>query len=230
MLLGTAVANVAGCTWRSMRHNAAVPWDYRHSSASAALAPLSVAATLPLSLTDRRQPSWSLQPCIDGCADAPAAADWLTERGSMTQRLRRCAPDTRVTVEHEGVVQPWPDEAERLGLAPDLSAWVRVVALKGAGRVLLRARTVIPGWGPDSPWAVVQRLGRQPLGELLFTTPGLQRSAFEFARTCGLWSVDDTCGWPVRRCVFQRDGAPLLLTEALIEIDWLCAAQRAGTV
>jgi len=148
----------------------------------------------------------------------------------MTQRLRRCAPDTRVRVEQEGLQAPWPDEAVRLGLAPDTPAWVRVVALEGAGRVLLRARTVIPGWGPESPWALVQRLGRQPLGELLFTTPGLQRSPFEFARTCGWWSADDTKGWPQRRCVFQRDGAPLLLTEALVEIDWLCAAQCPGTV
>lgn len=147
----------------------------------------------------------------------------------MTQRLRRCAADTRVRVEQEALLPPWADEAARLGLAPGAAAWVRVVALEGAGRVLLRARTVIPGWAPDNPWAHVQRLGRQPLGELLFTAPGLQRSDFEFARTRGQWAPNDT-GWPVRRCVFWRDGAPLLLTETLIAIDWLCAAQRTRTV
>jgi chorismate-pyruvate lyase len=73
-----------------------------------------------------------------------------------------------------------------------------------------------------NPWAQVQQLGRQPLGELLFRATDLERSAFEW---CG------DADWPApspaadrthvlaRRCVFQRDHAPLLLTEAFLDLN-----------
>ena len=56
----------------------------------------------------------------------------------------------------------------------------------------------------------ILRLGCRPLGELLFQQTDLERSDFEFARTPSGWA---------RRCVFRRQGAPLLLTEYFLA--WL---------
>jgi chorismate--pyruvate lyase len=151
----------------------------------------------------------------------PEAASWLLERGSLTQRLREHWGDAAVQLLDEGLTTPLPHETQRLGLPPDAHAWVRCVRLVCGGQPRVYARTVIPGWTPHNPWAQVQRLGQQPLGELLFRLPDLQRSAFE-------WNAD--ASWPqlpgtqaarslARRCVFIRDNAPLLLTEVFVELD-----------
>lgn len=140
--------------------------------------------------------------------------DWLQEPASLTVRLARQWPDVVVQVVSEGVAPPLPDEARRLVPDHPAPAWVRCVRLVGGGAVRLRARTVIPHWGPDNPWAAVQRLGSRPLGELLFSLPGLRRSGFEWSGSTDptgrdIWS---------RRCVHTHQGAPLLLTETFVAV------------
>lgn len=140
---------------------------------------------------------------------APARS-WLTERGSLTARLRRHWPDLAVELQGEAQQRPWPCELDRLGLATDSLAWVRSVTLHQAGQALVQARSVIPAWSQTNPWQEIERLGCRPLGELLFQQTDLERSDFEFARTPSGWA---------RRCVFRRQGAPLLLTEYFLA--WL---------
>ncbi len=148
---------------------------------------------------------------------------WALERGSLTRRLRQHWPDTRVQVLSESLTPPLPHEAQALGLATGEAAWVRCVVLLGGGRPRIYARTVIPRWNAQNPWAEVQALGEQPLGELLFTLPDLLRSDFE-------WALN--APWPealaqasadqhevlARRCTFVRQHAPLLLTEAFLQL------------
>lgn len=155
------------------------------------------------------------------CTDAPSRS-WLQERGSLTERLRQQWGDVAVQLLSEGQTAPLPHEAQRLGLAPPALAWVRCVLLVCQGRPRVYARTVIPQWTPHNPWAEVQRLGQQPLGELLFRLPDLQRSRFEWA--CGLdwphaahWQAQRPPDGVARRCVFERAHAPLLLTEVFLE-------------
>ena len=142
--------------------------------------------------------------------------DWLQEPGSLTARLARQWPDVAVQVLSEGVAPPLPDEAQRLDMGRDerAHAWVRCVQLVGGGVVRLRARTVIPQWTPGNPWRLVQQLGTRPLGELLFSLPGLQRSGFEWSSRVApaggdVWS---------RRCVHTHQGAALLLTETFVDV------------
>ncbi|MFY8126532.1 MAG: chorismate--pyruvate lyase family protein [Hydrogenophaga sp.] len=149
---------------------------------------------------------------------------WALERGSLTRRLRERWADTRVQVLSEALTPPLPHEALALGLAADEAAWVRCVVLRGGERPRIYARTVIPNWHPHNPWAEVQRLGDQPLGELLFTLPDLWRSDFE-------WALN--APWPealaqasavqpevlARRCTFVRGHAPLLLTEVFLQLQ-----------
>ncbi|MDP2264013.1 MAG: chorismate lyase [Hydrogenophaga sp.] len=152
------------------------------------------------------------------------AASWLTERGSLTQRLREHWGDAAVHQLDEGLATPLPHEAQRLGLPADAPAWIRCVLLVCGGQLRVYARTVIPDWSPHNPWTQVQHLGQQPLGELLFRLPDLQRSAFEWTAE-QLWPHTDH--WPSpdapaplgRRCVFVRESAPLLLTEVFLGLN-----------
>lgn len=152
----------------------------------------------------------------------PVLGDWLQGRRSLTARIRNHAPDVAVRVLAEGLAEP------RLGdELPDWAhtpCWVRCIALHGAGRDWIYARTVIPSWGPQNPWTTVQTLGTRPLGEILFTDEDLPRSPFEFARRThwphqaqwsGYQAHLQTPTWG-RRCRFGRADAPLLLTEVFI--------------
>lgn len=150
------------------------------------------------------------------CTDAQAC-DWLRERGSLTERLRRAWGDVAVQPLQEAHTPPLPHEAARLNLAPGEAVWLRCVQLVCRGQPRLYARTVIPAWGPHNPWAEVQRLGQQPLGELLFRLPDLQRSGFEWAHGAR-WPHTVRDAAPARRCVFVRQGAPLLLTEVFLDL------------
>lgn len=156
------------------------------------------------------------------CGDT-ALQRWALERGSLTRRLRQHWPDTRVQVLSEALTPPLPHEALALGLATGEAAWVRCVCLVGGDQARIYARTVIPRWHAQNPWVEVQRLGDQPLGELLFTLPDLERSPFE-------WALN--APWPdamarasaalphvlARRCTFVRWHAPLLLTEVFLQL------------
>jgi len=150
-----------------------------------------------------------------------AVSSWLTETGSLTARLRRKYPGLTVDVVSERLESPHPDEALRLTLTADCLAWVREVTLHDCGLPLLQARTVIPDWSHANPWYEVQRLGSRPLGEILFNDSGLERSEFEFTLGPG-WRLPETAPEPdrlARRCVYQRLGAPLLLTERFLRIE-----------
>jgi chorismate--pyruvate lyase len=149
---------------------------------------------------------------------------WALERGSLTRRLRQRWADTRVQVLSEALTPPLAHEALALGLAADEAAWVRCVVLLGGERPRIYARTVIPNWHPHNPWAEVQTLGEQPLGELLFTLPDLSRSNFEWALNApwpeALAQVSaDQPEVLARRCTFVRGYAPLLLTEAFLQLQ-----------
>ena len=153
------------------------------------------------------------------------AVSWLVEVGSITARLRTRWPALAVVVLHEGMGTPTVQELARLGIEGPAPCWLRTVRLQSDGRALVHARTVIPDWTPDNPWHQVSRLGQRPLGELLFSLPGLTRSPLEFALTTPYADAASHRSEPVpsRRRVHTRGGAPLLLTEAF---DLLTQTER----
>jgi len=169
----------------------------------------------------QNRPTWLPAHALAALTTDPLLTSWLSERGSLTARLRETWGEVSVEVIEEGLATPLPHEAARLAMPPGDSAWLRCVWLRCHGHVRLHARTVIPQWGPSNPWAQVQQLGRQPLGELLFRAPDLHRSAFEWCGD-GDWPAPGLAGnrqrAPARRCLFRRDDAPLLLTEAFLDL------------
>lgn len=151
---------------------------------------------------------------------SPEHISWLLEQGSITQRLRQSYPCLTVEICQEGLDVPLPDEALKLGIGKNSPVWVRSVLLQQQARPLIRARTVIPDGSDTNPWHRVQRLGQQPLGELLFQLTDLERSDFEFTLTNGEFQnvqASDATARLARRRVFHRRGAPLLLTEVFMD-------------
>jgi chorismate--pyruvate lyase len=170
----------------------------------------------------QNRPTWLPEPALPDLTTDPLQTSWLSERGSLTARLRATWGAVSVDVIDEGLDAPLAHEAARLGMPAGEAAWVRCVWLRCHGQARIHARTVIPRWGPRNPWVQVQQLGRQPLGELLFRTTDLQRGAFEWCADAD-WPSPDRHAAGVRalarRCLFRREGAPLLLTEVFLDMN-----------
>ncbi|WP_127471676.1 chorismate--pyruvate lyase family protein [Thiomicrorhabdus aquaedulcis] len=128
-----------------------------------------------------------------------AVQSWLNTPGSLTARLRQQCAHLQVIVLAEGFTTPMPFEITRLNLGFKVEqtidqAWVRCVLLQcpsvnhsnpnnahnKPAQNWVYARTVIPNFTPQNPWANLQTLGNQPLGEILFEYPNIQRTPFTF--------------------------------------------------
>lgn len=145
---------------------------------------------------------------------APALLGWLTEPGSLTERLRSRHGSVAVEVLAEGLRA----ESAAQRFAPQ---WERCVQLVAADRVRLAARSCIAACTPDHPWQAVQRLGTRPLGEVLFTLDGIARGPLQFAQLRVPDGPDGRSGAVVmaRRCTYHRQGVALVLTEVFLNTD-----------
>lgn len=154
--------------------------------------------------------------------EAPASLrDWLLDYGSLTRKIRSVCPNMQVRVLSEKWQRPLLDEAKILKLSSNQSAWIRCVLLECNDKPLVYARTVIPNCHIGNPWFRLKQLGNQPLGEVLFQLPAIERGEFEI--TCvaqhdwpGLVSKYPTSFSFARRSVFYQNRKPLLLTEAFL--------------
>jgi len=152
----------------------------------------------------------------------PHIQPWLADRGSLTAKLKQKCQHFEVQRLFEGWAMPLPSEQQKLKLPLGQKAWTRCVLLLCNGVPVVYARTLIPNFTPGNPWLQIQHLGNQPLGELLFQLPNLQRSPFEFCQTLAHWpylpieNPQPLQRTQARRCLFQQDNAPLLLTEVFI--------------
>ena len=153
-------------------------------------------------------------------------ADWLLNSGSLTQRLRcACAGRFRVRVLHQGWTRPGRDEARVLGLRLDAWAWTREVQLLCDERPWVFARSLIPARTLRGRGRRLTQLGTRPLGQVLFTDPGVRRGPVEIARIvagqrlhqqafAGLAEPPDAI-WG-RRSVFWIEERPLLVCEIFL--------------
>lgn len=156
---------------------------------------------------------------------AAAGAGWLQATDSLTQRLRERFGAVTVELLAEGEraatdgflgspdrpAAPNPPEGLPDATVPPLPVWERCVCLHAGGQPRIAARTCIPQWSAAQPWRAVARLGRQPLGELLFTRPGIERGRLTYA-------VASATPWlPARRCRYVWQGAALDLTEVFLD-------------
>ncbi|APA85418.1 chorismate lyase [Paraburkholderia sprentiae WSM5005] len=173
-----------------------------------------------------------------------AEKDWLTRGGSLTAHLRALGA-VAVRVTRETVALPWPDEAAALGLAPRAPVWVREVVLSVDGVPFVAAHSVTPRAASVGIWQATRRLRTRPLAELLYSDSSVARSSLVSrrvatrhrlyrlaARAIGGGARHAPHALVARRSVFERHGAPLMVTECMLPALWehlraLDAAARA---
>jgi len=100
---------------------------------------------------------------------------WLSDNGSLTQRLKSRCASFRVLPLATGLTRPNPDEYALLDLAPGTRAYVREVMLLCDGVPVVFAHSVLPHAGLRGGWSGITRLGSRSLGEALFSDHRIQR-------------------------------------------------------
>jgi chorismate lyase len=139
---------------------------------------------------------------------------WMREEGSLTLRLReKHGKHFNVEVLQQTPAQPFQDEMYRLGLRRGMRAVVREVALKTGNTTLILARSIIPEETLLRADPRLQRLGTQPLGEILFSHPELARASLEWTLT-PIKGHPHASRTPGRRSLYTLgDHFPLLVAE-----------------
>lgn len=166
------------------------------------------------------------------CATPPAAHPlhcWLTDRTSLTARLRSRCQQFSVRLLRQGFVLPHRDEAALLGLRGTRRVLLREVLLLADGVPVVYARTVLSPAGLRGVWNVVAGIGNRPLGAALFADPlvwrgtltqrRLDRRDRRYRQACAAAGLSGDGAartlW-ARRSVFVRKGQPLVVSEIFL--------------
>ena len=88
---------------------------------------------------------------------------WLTEQGSLTERLNKEFHDVEVDVIYEGKV------------SEEKSSYKREVIIKSHGQPMIFARTSLKDDDLNGTWSCVKKLGQQSLANILFKNTEIYR-------------------------------------------------------
>jgi chorismate lyase len=129
---------------------------------------------------------------------------WLTETGSLTQRLKmHCRGVFDLVVLDERDEPLSEADAALVGLEPGAPARVREVQLCCDGVPCIYARSLLPYLTLHGAGGALDGLGKRPLGDALFAYPDMARGPIE---------VSEGAEWG-RRSVFRLAGQPVLVAE-----------------
>ncbi|MDA8225635.1 MAG: chorismate lyase [Betaproteobacteria bacterium] len=157
-------------------------------------------------------------------AAPPAVRDWLTDRRSLTRRLRTgCAGFcVRGLQLRRATVQS--DERRPVGLSARRRALIRNVWLCCGEQPLVYAHSVLPQDSLSGSWRRLAHLGNRPLGEALFADARIRRGMLQYCllpRTHPLWR-QAAAGTAVtgrlwaRRSLFGSGRQRILVTEVFM--------------
>ena len=144
---------------------------------------------------------------------------WLTEPGSLTARCLRLTRAFRIRVLRSAKAAALADAQP----SPRL-VWVREVILECDGVPVIFAHTTLSTVARGRLTRWLSRLGNRSLGSLLFSYPGFQREAIEYARLDSRHSLFRRVGtlaagsaylW-ARRSVHRLGGQQVLVTEVFL--------------
>ncbi|AWF83577.1 chorismate lyase [Microbulbifer sp. A4B17] len=148
---------------------------------------------------------------------------WLTYSGSLTAALKQqSSGDFYVRVLYQGWQAPRCEESLVLGLHHGNRALIREVLLYGCGQPWVYARSVLPERSLQGKSRNLRSLDTRPLGELLFSEPGIRRGEITLnllqkspeSQYCELGGKSPEV-WG-RRSVFWLRDKPLLVAEAFL--------------
>ncbi|OQK17940.1 chorismate--pyruvate lyase [Methyloprofundus sedimenti] len=128
----------------------------------------------------RKEPVWFCNRLKSRLNIPDNAASWIYEAGSITQRLRDYyGPQVRVEVLNNQWQRAFISESKLLKSPPGKYNLTREVLLYADDIPLVLARTIIPKRTIKSAHQNLSHLGNRPLGEVIFSYPGLERLALE---------------------------------------------------
>lgn len=152
--------------------------------------------------------SWLGSPAIKG-----HEFSWITEQGSLTERLKKEFNDVKVDVIYEGLAS----EKE--------TDYIREVIIKSCDKPMIFAQTRVKIIDLDSAWSCLKELGQQSLANILFKDPKIFRHSLLY-RLCdsddilyrrlkSLGYIHEEILW-IRKSKWEKDGKILSLTEAFL--------------
>jgi chorismate--pyruvate lyase len=129
-----------------------------------------------------REPIWRPKRQINHALLDQNLATWLFDSSSLTERLiAACSGSFSVQVLKQGWSQAMINEARVLKMRLTRRALVREVHLLCNGEPWVFARTVIPPHTLKGKQRRLAKLGRKPLGAVLFADKSMQRSEMDIA-------------------------------------------------
>lgn len=149
---------------------------------------------------------------------------WLSDHGSLTQRLKARCTTFRVLPLAVGIARPNADEVGLLGLTPGMRAYVREVLLLCNDIPVVFAHSVLPCTGLRGGWNGITRLGSRSLGEALFNDRSIERQPLAYKSVRRGHPLYDRIAGPhaearslwARRSLFCLHRHPLLVTEVFL--------------
>lgn len=168
---------------------------------------------------------WTIADAVPTAARPPALWSWLTDSGSLTQRLREHAGTSfRLHVLAERREPLRRTDAVRMQVDAGQQALIREVRLDADGRAAIHAVTVLPS-STLAAHPELATLGARPLGEALFERDDVVRAPFEVAclgpshplaaRALEAAGESRARLW-ARRSVVRVAGQPLLIHECFL--------------
>ena len=162
-------------------------------------------------------------------ARAPVGAGpyrpWLTDRGSLTQRIADRCPRLNVRLVFQGLRAPTRDEAFLFADSGRARVLVREVYLYCGDMPVVFAHSVIDPRSLRGPWRRIAGLGNRPLGAALFADPRIRRYPLRqkrLSRHHELYrrAVEALASPPphlwARRSLFLLHKSPILVTEVFL--------------
>lgn len=151
---------------------------------------------------------WLKSPTIKG-----HEFSWLTEEGSLTERLKNEFNDVKVDVIYEGLA------------LEEETDYIREVMIKSHDKPMIFAHTRLKMNELEDAWTCLKTLGEQSLANILFKDPQISRRSLLY-RVCEsedvlykrLKSLDymqEEILW-MRQSEWERYGKILLLTEVFL--------------
>ena len=153
--------------------------------------------------------TWLISPKAEG-----KEFSWVTEEGSLTERLKKEFHDVKVEVIFEG-----NDPEEK-------SNYKREVVIKSYDKPKIFARTLLKDSDLNNAWDSIKDLGDQSLANILFKNPLIYRRSM-FYKVCeptdalylylkSLNLVDQESIW-LRKSEWEKNGKALLLIEVFLQ-------------
>ncbi len=173
----------------------------------------------------QKTPSWL---CVRAGVHVNIPADvasWVFESNSLTARLRGYYQDQfAVKILFHQWRPAFLDETRQLHQTPRKYYLVREVLLHSGETPLILARTILPEKTIKIARRNLSHLGTRPLGEVIFSYPGLERLQLEVSRVSdGYWNPQITAEirengtvWG-RRTVYAIHQQPLLVSEFFLQ-------------